>query len=388
VAFGNITLLYIPVAASAGASMWGTDVRKLLDAPGGAADGTSTTVHGTGGATNRTVDPYTASGSDFDQSLYGWAIAPSDMNSVSGARRFYPAGTYGVGLRYGHNGATAATGTLRLYVYRVGPSPSFTRTLLGSASNSVSLPVLAGEVTATCTTGTLAEVIFEPGETIQFSFEFEVAGIPISGRTATFYTGTQSGVVAQIATPKLGVLADTTGTASGSGAADGVTGKVLGTTGSATGLGDATGAMSSTGAMTGSASGSCTVTGLGSSVAGTVGTASGVGTATGLASIVLGTVGTVDIGGGGPADWPVTSPTKTISGTVLHHETGVAVSGATVRLIRDSDGLLCQSSTSDSDGSYSFDRDTDDPYTYHVSADYDDSGTPVQGLTPRGLAPA
>lgn len=104
-------------------------------------------------------------------------------------------------------------------------------------------------------------------------------------------------------------------------------------------------------------------------------------------SVVLGTVGTVSIGADTP-DWPVTSPTKSVAGTVLHHETGAPVAGATVRLFRVSDSKLVQTDTSGSGGAYSFPRDTNDPYTYVVSADYDDSGTPIHGLTDRGLVPA
>ena len=385
-AFGNITTLYLPTDANSGSSQWGTDVRKMLDTADTSGGSESGTNHGTGGATQRTFDPYSTTSADLDQTLYGWAVTPSDMNSVAGARRFYPGGDHTVTARFRHSGATAQTGTLYMYVYRVGPSPSRTRTLLGSNTGSVALPALAGTVSGSCTVA-LPEVIFEPDETIQYSFEFNVSGIIVTGETVFMNAGTFSGITSRIETPKLGVLADTTGSASGSGTADGVSGLVLGTEGTATGTGSASGSMSSTASTTGSASGTSTVDGLGSSVAGTTGTASGTGTAAGLASIVLGTVGTVNIGGGG-ADWPVVSPTKVVEGAVMHHETGLPVVGATVRLIRDSDGLLCQSDTSGVAGAYSFPRDTSDPYTYHVSADYDDSGTPIQGLTTRGLVPA
>jgi hypothetical protein len=187
--------------------------------------------------------------------------------------------------------------------------------------------------------------------------------------------------------PKLGVLADTTGTATGTGAASGTSGKVLGTVGSSTGTGAASGVGASRAATTGTAAGTSSVSGVVSSVAGTVGTAAGSGSATGVGGLVLGTVGTVSIGADTP-DWPVSSPTKAVAGTVLHHETGAAVVGATVRLYRVSDGKLCQSDTSGVAGAYSFPRDTDDPYTYFVSADYDDAGTPIHGLTDRGLVPA
>lgn len=297
-AFGNISTLYVPTAGLAGASQWGTDVRKLLSSADPDVDATSITDHSTGAAVTRTVDPYTTKATDDTQANFGWAITPTDMNSVAGARRFYPAGSHTVSVRMGHSGATAATGTLTMYVYRVGPAPTRTRTLLGSNTGSVALPTLGGDITATVTVA-LGEVIFEADETIQYSWEFNVAGIPITGRTATFYTGTHPSQVTQIATPKLGVLADTTGTATGSGVASGTSGKVLGTTGTTTGAGTATGVGASTATTTGTASATSTVVGQGSSVAGTTGSASGSGTATGQASIVLGTTGTVEIGAGG-----------------------------------------------------------------------------------------
>ena len=304
-AFGNITTLYLPTAANAGASQWGSDVRKLLDSADTGSDATTKTDHGTGGAVNRTADPYTTSATDTTEANYGWAVTPTDMNSVSGARRFYPAGNHVLTIRMGHTGAAGATGTLTLYVYRVASAAAGRgRTLLGSNTSSVVLPALAAEVTATCTV-TLAEVIFEPDETVQYSVEFNVTGIVVTGRVVTFFCGTQTSVAARVATPKLGVLADTTGSSSGAGAADGVSGKVLGTVGSAAGTGSASGSMSSTAATTGTASGTGAAAGVGGSIAGTVGAAAGAGTATGLTSIVLGTVGTVEIGSGS-------------GGTVLH----------------------------------------------------------------------
>jgi hypothetical protein len=466
-AFGNITTLYLPIPGSAGSSLWGTDVRKLLSAADVTGDATTAFDHGTStSASTRTADPYTTTVADLDQTLYGWAVAPSDMNSVAGALRFYPAGNHVSTFTMSHDGATGVTGILTMYVYRVGPAAGRTRTLLGSNTANVVLPALSGSVTATVTVA-LGEIVFAVDETIQYSFEFNCTGIVITGRVARMFAGNDGGPLSRVDTPKLGVLADTTGTATGSGAASGTGGKVLGTegsasgtgtasgtgasradttgsasgavtvtglgssvagtTGTATGTGTASGVLGATGAMTGDASGSgtaagvlgatgamtgtatgtgtasgvlgatgtttgtaagtATVTGLGSSVAGTVGTASGSGTASGLASIVLGMVGTVSIGADTP-DWPVTSPTKAIEGTVLHHETGAVVDGATVRLYRVSDNKMVQSTTSAADGTYSFDRDTDDPYTYVVSADYDDAGTPVHGLSDRGLVPA
>lgn len=473
-AFGAISTLYLPTAANAGASQWGTDVRKLLDSADAGSDATTTTSHGTSGAaTTRTNDPYTATTADLDQSLYGWAVTPSDMNSVSGAKRFYPAGDHTATIRMGHNAVVGGASTLFMYVYRVASAAgSRTRTLLGSGSAAFTLPAGGGEVTAVVTT-TLPEVVFEPDETIQYSFETESSTVVITGRVVKFFTGTQTSVACRIDTPPLKTLADTTGSAAGSGAAGGVAGKVLGTNGSATGSGVAAGSMSARadttgsasgsavasgsassvagttgaaagsgqasgvltgiGSMTGSASGAgvaagvlgaigsmagsasgtsaangvlgaiggmvgsalgaAAATGFGSSVAGTVGSATGSATVAGLTSIVLGTVGSVEIGAptSETPDWPVVAPTRQVAGIVQHHETtddhtaGDPVDGATVRLYRDVDKVLISSATTGPDGLYSFTRDADDPYTYFATANYDDAGTPIQGMTPTAV---
>ena len=282
-AFGNISTLYIPTAANAGASQWGTDVRKLLDSADAGSDATTKTNHGTStSASLKTCDPYTTATADLDQSLYGWAITPSDMNSVSGAKRFYPAGNHTLTVRMGHNGSTGVTATLSVSVYRVGNAAGGrVRTLLAGDANTFDLPALSGEVTATCTVA-LGEVVFEPDETIQYSCEITCGGIVVVGRIVTFYTGTQTSVVTSISTPTLRVLADTTGTATGTGAATGTSGKVLGTIGASAGAGTASGTGASRADTTGTAAGSGTVAGAGSSVAGTTGTSTGSGTATGV----------------------------------------------------------------------------------------------------------
>lgn len=88
---------------------------------------------------------------------------------------------------------------------------------------------------------------------------------------------------------------------------------------------------------------------------------------------------------GGPTDYSGSSPTKTIAG-VVRDNTGAPYAGATVKLIREYDGLVAATTTSAGDGTYSFTRDALDPNTYVVLA-YEDSGTPTQGVSARGLVP-
>ncbi len=289
-AFGNIAAFYFPIAANAGASQWGTDVRKLLSSADATGDATTVTDHGTGGAVTRTEDPYTTSTTDGTEANFGWAITPADMNSLAGARRFFAAGDHVATVPMTTSGV-GATGTLTMSVYRVGPAAARTRTLLGSNSASVVLSGL-GAVNSATVTVALAEVIFDADETVQYSFEFNVAGVIVVGRTVVFYTGTQSSVVARLDTPTLRVLADTTGTATGSGTATGVTGKVLGTIGTAAGTSTVAGAMSSRADTTGTAAGTSTATGVAGATGATTGTAAGTSAVTGVAGARGSTTGT------------------------------------------------------------------------------------------------
>jgi hypothetical protein len=88
---------------------------------------------------------------------------------------------------------------------------------------------------------------------------------------------------------------------------------------------------------------------------------------------------------GGPTDWSPNNGAKIIAG-VVRDSTGTPYAGASVQLIRETDGYVAAATISAADGSYSFTRDTNDPYTYRVLA-WEDTGTPTQGMSARGLVP-
>lgn len=92
-----------------------------------------------------------------------------------------------------------------------------------------------------------------------------------------------------------------------------------------------------------------------------------------------------------PADWTPNDGLKSIEGDVFFHEPpneGDPVVGAEVTLIRDSDGLRISTTTTDAAGHYSFPRDTNDPYTYHVEVRYTDGSGDQQGLSEGGCVPS
>lgn len=299
-AFGNITTFYLPIAGSAGASQWGSDVRKLLDSADGTADETTRTAHGTGGAVTRTHAPYTTNASDLTQADYGWAVTPSDMNSVSGARRFIRAGDHTVTARIRDNGVVGKTGCrLDVFCYRVGPTPTFTRTLLDSwSSASFDTPAAGAYITVTATKS-LAEILLEADETVQYSFELNAPGTAITGVSYWFATGTQGGVEVRIDHQGLETLADGAGTITGSATVAGVTGKVLGAAGTVTGDATIAAPTSSVWSTDGAVTGTATIAGVPSTRWDSAFTGTGDATVLGKPSIVLGTDFEVDTGGSG-----------------------------------------------------------------------------------------
>lgn len=457
-AFGTINTLYLPTAANAGSSQWGTDVRKLLSSADAGSDATTKTDHGTGtGAVTRTFDPYSTTSADLDQTLYGWAVNPSDMNSVAGARRFLAAGNHVATLRLGHTAATAKNANTAMYVYRVGNAAGGrVRTQLGTAnSGTVSIPGVAGEITITITVA-LGLIVLEADETLQYSFEIGAAGTVVSGDVITLFTGTQSSVVGRIAIPTLQTTFDVSSSLTGDGVPDrvlsagesrdlvgaGVTDRVLaaaesrdlvgdGMTSRVMGLaesknltgdgvvsrvvsvgesrdltGDGTvsrvldagvprglvgdgvpdGSKAVVASKTFDLEGAGIITELHPVTASRTFNLTGDGTISGSADIPFPNIPTGDC----PSDWSPNDGLKAIAGTVLFHEPpnqGNPVSGATVKLIRDSDGLLIATTSTDGLGAYSFPRDTNDPNTYHVEVTWSDGGTPQQGLSEGGCAP-
>lgn len=297
-AFGSISTLYIPTAALAGASQWGTNVVKLLDVADTGLDVTTTTSHGTGAAVTRTYSPYATMSTDATEADYGWAVTPSDMNSVSGARRFMAAGDHVLTCRMNSNSTLQTTGTMTMYVYRVASAASSrTRTLIASGSASVIFPAASGLVTATVTV-TCPEIIFEADETIQYSFEMNITGQTSPARVTRMRVGTNT-VASSIAIPTLKTLADATGTAAGSATATATTAKILGTDGSSSGATTVSGVTSSRADFTGSAAGMSEALGAPSSVSSFTGTSLGAATTSGQAAKIIGTTGTVEIGAAG-----------------------------------------------------------------------------------------
>lgn len=294
-AFGSISTLHFPIAANAGTSQWGTDVRKLLDAAESTSDSTTTTRHGTGATVRRTtVDPYNENNqNNLTEANYGWAVTPSDMNSVSGSRRVIKAGNHTFIGSIITSGLAATDGTIHFFAYRVGNAASGrARTLLGSVDQAQSFAVLAANSEVTVPLS-LPEIIFEPDETIQYSFELSAPGGGLANRTLTFNTGVGGALSVRITLPApLTILRDTVGSSAGAATAAGEIKSFGSMAGSSAGAATVTGAVSSMASVIAAAAGVATVDGVGSSTAATAGTAAGVATVDGLATAIGSAAGT------------------------------------------------------------------------------------------------
>jgi hypothetical protein len=297
--FGAITTVYLPISASAGASLWGSDVRKLLASADATADTTSTTVHGTGGATRRTVDPYTASSTDGVDLDYGWAITPADMGSTSTKKRRQAAGNHTCTVRLSHSATLGSSGAiLHFSVARVGAGGSRTRTLLGSIDQPVSLGALGAEATFTAAVS-LPEIIYQDDETLQYSFEITATGQALSGASSTFRTGTSGGVAVKVDFPRLDTIAEIVGSSSGAGDSSAVVARIMAANGDAAGTSVASGSVGGVAAATGSAAGTSTGLAQVGAVSACTGSAAGIAAAQAPTAVVKGTVGTSEVGTGG-----------------------------------------------------------------------------------------
>jgi len=88
---------------------------------------------------------------------------------------------------------------------------------------------------------------------------------------------------------------------------------------------------------------------------------------------------------GASPDWNPDFPTKKIDGYV-RDSTGAIVVGATVKLFRQSDDKMVQTTTSSAAGYYTFPRDVFDPNTYYILA-YLTAEPQVHGVSDRGSVP-
>lgn len=301
-AFANgTTTVYFPIAGSAGASLWGTDVRKVLSSPDATADATTICNHGTsGGAQNRTCDPYTTTTADLTEADYGWAIQPTDMGSVSGSERMIPAGNHVFSAHVSTSSLTGSTVDVKFTAHRVGPAAGRTRSTIATTT-SVGLTFGNTATGGSDITVTLAcpEIVFADDETLQYSLEFSSPGVAITGKTTILNTGTASSNATRVVFPAMKTIAQTQSALTGSGILATAAGLVIGATVAMTGTGTLAATQGATGAMISALTGSATLAATMGAIAGTTSAMAGTGALNANVGKIIGTTGDLTVAGGG-----------------------------------------------------------------------------------------
>ncbi len=177
----------------------------------------------------------------------------------------------------------------RYYVYRVGPAPAYTRTLLFSwLSNTANGPVLGGAVDFDSLSSSQPEVLLEEDETIMVGVysileqSSGVLGATVAGNaTYRMSSGTEPW---QLIVPPPGIetVAPTQGSGAGSAAANALAASAKGTRGASQGATVAAGGLQATAGLVGSAAGTSTPQGALAGAAGIVGAGSGSAVAQGV----------------------------------------------------------------------------------------------------------
>jgi hypothetical protein len=300
VTFANLTTVFLNGPTNASALQWGTNVRKINAVSDALANETTTTNQGAGGVVSRTINPFGTSTTTGSQSNFGFGISQADMGGSTGARRFYRSGVHTFFCAAASSTPATSTDTnLVISVYRVQVAPTYTRVLIGSATGApFNLGLVINTFQDISCSITLPEIIFEPGETIQYSVDVLAAGAAVTGRIITVRFGAATN---RITSPELAVLADTNGTSSGLADVVGIGGTVLGANGSALGLATVNGTINALASTIGVTVGQANVSGTGASLASSNGVSVGLSVVSGIGGKIIGTVGTVDINGGGGA---------------------------------------------------------------------------------------
>ena len=203
-ALGHVGQFYFPTNATKGASLWGTTVYALTYAADTADTTTTLTVASGSGSLSEIVKPFassnTADGSTRD--LWGFGILPADMNSVSGATRYMPAGNHTATIVVKSSQTTGNNVTPSMFVYQVSSAATGrTRTLIASANGAQISGALGGANATGSVAVSCPRIDLGPDETLEYALQLLVAQNVLSSTTITLTLGSTG-----LTTPALGTV--------------------------------------------------------------------------------------------------------------------------------------------------------------------------------------
>jgi len=286
---------------------WGSDVDHYRETSPGNATGTQNNHPSSAGTTTITMDPYSTRATTGNATQdYGWAWnadAGSDfsMGSTDGAKRWLRAGVWTFRCSIAIPAGGSITGShnviVTAYVYRVGPSPSFTRTLLFSAASPEQSGGLFG-ATANYNfdSPSQPEYVLEAGETIHVGFTTtnrQVAGALGATTAGSLPITLNNGGLQVVRVPSLGIgtLGITKGESFGNSTTQAEVTALFSAAGSANGSSQSVGVAGSTSGAVGLSTASAEVDGIGSSTASTIGYSESGSISLGVITNVFSTVG-------------------------------------------------------------------------------------------------
>lgn len=181
-----------PLSGSPGILPWGSGVYQFSGVVSTSNDTTTITSHPLPTTqTPRTVHPYATSAVSDTASLWGWGVDPTIVNSAAPHLAYIPAGNHTLTMTVTRSASLALlNNVLTMFLYRVGPSPTYTRTLLGSAT-ATTIYSPAGQL--------ISIVLAQPqielaaGESIMYSFSNNARGGAASAATYTYECGNFTG---------------------------------------------------------------------------------------------------------------------------------------------------------------------------------------------------
>lgn len=341
------------------------DIRKLVESVGG-ADNTTVASFGTGAA-EIILDPYTTrstTGTAAAPNL-GWAInrdgsdgmaVPTPPAGIDSAERFIAAGDWTFNCRLGVALAVTGTYRVRVRVYKVSSTGS--RSLVfGPVNTGTTTPVVAGSNVSVTTTQ--SEVTFAEDETLLVSYAIEKTNTTATSESVQFRLNDTLGNDCEVILPA-GIRTRYAEEIEVSGVGTSLLDPLAAALSRQV---DAVGTATMTRSVV--AAKSVSVTGVGTAsrslaITPNAITVDAVGTVSGRIQLPLD-----ELPGGG--DFVGNDPNASVTGTV-YGEDGSPAAGATVLLFRQSDNLFIASDLTDSEGAYSFTRDTADPNEYYTIA--------------------
>lgn len=174
---------------------WGTNVRKMAATVGTTVNGSTKTSHPLPNIQSiREVRPFETSTATPGSSNYGWGLHPDDVQSTALHLASIAAANWTFTFsRNRVNASIIGQDDFSVTIYKVGPSPSYTRALIATGTAVVARTPADLVVVITLNPGAIS---LAAGESLMFNYHSSAASNPASNATITYQVGHWLGAAA------------------------------------------------------------------------------------------------------------------------------------------------------------------------------------------------